>query len=522
MRCVKRQSQTLTARKARLLDEVVSAYAAEKDYHLRWLTPERFTALSGERERRDELVRQGYKSPYGLQARMWKQAWKDAYETVDKYLAALAEEARPVLWCKARHAGGCAKDRNAHAKDCPECKARLQAGKPCRHWTDAMTHYAWWCLASRRLVAALVARRVPAPIHFAIPDSEQRAVARVLGHELRQRMGRWPRAHKARSACFDANMYHFIEGEGGRQWVALMGLEPNNRTVVPLKGQSTVPGTIRVVKGPGARVCAVHVSHDLHVVPAEGEGRGIDLGQSEVLTDDHGKRYGEGFGKFLAKASQVDKDKGQKRGKLHAIRKKAIAKDDKAKARRTRRNNLGYKKLDERRRRDQEECKRQVNAAFRELFQLRDPSSFGMERLDFRGPAKSKEMSRRTAQVRMSSINERSAFLASVAGSHREKVNPAYGSQACPRCGYVQPKNRNGDRFVCLHCKWAGHADRVGAYHYRNRMHDPEVHLFTPKVQVWRILRRRFSEATGLPADWEPAGATLGDAPDWKPDAEAS
>jgi Putative transposase DNA-binding domain. len=37
-------------------------------------------------------------------------------------------------------------------------------------------------------------------------------------------------------------------------------------------------------------------------------------------------------------------------------------------------------------------------------------------------------------------------------GFRHEQVNPAYGSQTCIRCGFVDAGNRNGDRFKCLHC----------------------------------------------------------------------
>jgi hypothetical protein len=501
----------LSGAKAAALDEVITAYAAEKDSHLRWLTPARFAALKGEREHRDDLVQQGYISPYGLQARMWKAAWKDAYETIDKFFLALAEEAKPIVWAKEHHAKACRKSYKAHIKDCPECRVRFAnaPGWPCPHWSDEMIHYARWCLKSSRRVAALVAGEVPEPEHFKIETKEMRTAAKVLGHELRSHMGTWPKVRKARSACFDANMYMVFEDEGGNQVIKLMTLSPHDRITIPLKGHTTISGTIRIVKEPGERTCEVHVSFDIHPEPTQGGQRGIDLGQSEVITDDQGKHYGKDFGSFLAKASKIDKDKGQKRGKLHATRKKALAKGDKAKARRIKHNNLGYKELDNRRKKNQAECERQVNEAFREFLQLRQPSSFCMEHLDFRGKAKSKEMSRRTIQMRNSTIKDRSYFLASAVGNRREKVNPAYSSQTCPRCGYVHYENRKGDRFVCLYCEWSGHSDWVGAYNLRNRIGDPEIRLFTPKAQVKTILLSRFSQKTG-------------ESPDWKPDAEAA
>lgn len=514
MRCVRRTSEVLTKTKSSLLDELIEAYASEKDEHLSWLSPARFAALKNEREHRDELVRQGYRSPYGLQARMWKMAWKDAYETVDKYFAALAEELRIVVSRKEHHGKECNADPVAHQKKCPGCARWANNGKSCKHWNNKMIHYARWCLVSTSRVAALLAGQVPIPRHFKVEAHEMKVVAKVLRHELQSRIGAWPRVRKTRSACFDANMYTLFEDGAGHQSISIMGLDPRHRIVVPLKGQTTISGTIRVVKEPRSRTCEVHTTFDLapgtansELAPgtANSEVQSIDLGQSEVLTDDKGRRYGEDFGKFLSQASRVDKDKGQKRGKLHAIRTKALARGDKAKARRIKTNNLGYKKVDNRERKNQAECERQVNTAFREFLKLRKPSLFAMERLDFRGKAKSKEMSRRTTEMRNSTIKERSYFLASAAGSRREKVNPAYSSQTCPRCGYVHERNRNGDKFVCLFCKWSGHSDWVGAYNLRRRIGDPEINLFTPKAQVKTILLNRFSHKTGASPDWKPS-----------------
>lgn len=42
-------------------------------------------------------------------------------------------------------------------------------------------------------------------------------------------------------------------------------------------------------------------------------------------------------------------------------------------------------------------------------------------------------------------------------------VNEAYTSQACSRCGYVDPNNRKGERFHCCECGYQNQADLNGA-----------------------------------------------------------
>jgi len=481
LRCVRRRSARLNRGRADELSSVISAYAKEKDDHLKALTPSVFASIHNERAYRDQLVECDYESPHGLQARMWKMALKDAYETMAKYWSSIAEDIRPMVYRK-------------------------------HNWTDEMRHYAFWLLFSPTRVTALYAGETPIPSRFKIPKSERSAVVKIIAREVKRRVKRFPRVHKARSMTLDADMYGVTTFNAARQQIEVMGVTPRKRILLPLLGTAAISGNIRVVMEPGARVAEVHTTFDLKAptqVPDGGDAS-VDIGQSEVFTDDHAKRYGKQFGKFLERASSVDLDKGRKRGKLHAIRKKALAKGDRAKARRIKVNNLGYKKMDRRRERHRSECARQVNMAYNQFLRHRTPSRFAQERLDFRGKGKSKAMSRRTIQMRNTTIKERSHFKASAAGACRERVNPAYSSQLCSRCGYVHAKNRSGDRFVCLFCGWVGHSDWVGAHNLRNRMDDPEIALWMPKGRVLTILLSRFSQRTGETPDWKPQGDCSG------------
>ena len=106
--------------------------------------------------------------------------------------------------------------------------------------------------------------------------------------------------------------------------------------------------------------------------------------------------------------------------------------------------------MDRRRDRTRAQASRQVNEAYDRFPRHRKPSRFAREKLDLRAKSKSKAMSRRSTQMRNTTIDNRSHFKASVPGGHRKRVNPAYSSQPCPRCGHVHAKSRSKDRFVCL------------------------------------------------------------------------
>ena len=47
------------------------------------------------------------------------------------------------------------------------------------------------------------------------------------------------------------------------------------------------------------------------------------------------------------------------------------------------------------------------------------------------------------------------------------KVNPAYTSQTCHRCGHKDSKNRSGRQFVCRHCGNQADADVNAALNIR-------------------------------------------------------
>jgi hypothetical protein len=113
--------------------------------------------------------------------------------------------------------------------------------------------------------------------------------------------------------------------------------------------------------------------------------------------------------------------------------------------------------------------------------------------LDIRGKAKSRRLSRQVSLWPRGLLQERTDFKASAAGCRREQVNPAYTSQMCPYCCFVNGKNRQGDRFKCLSCGYEQGADRVAAMNLKARRTDPEITLWTPKERVKAILLDRFA-----------------------------
>src|SRR5579864_4810674 len=101
MRTIKAYSLKMNRDKWQGLQAIADAYAAEKNDHL-WAFGDDliFAAYDNQEQNRDALLDAKYANAHNLQGRMWKMALKDAYETVLRNWAALAEELRGKVACQ--------------------------------------------------------------------------------------------------------------------------------------------------------------------------------------------------------------------------------------------------------------------------------------------------------------------------------------------------------------------------------------------------------------------------------------
>ena len=91
-----------------------------------------------------------------------------------------------------------------------------------------------------------------------------------------------------------------------------------------------------------------------------------------------------------------------------------------------------------------------------------------------------------------STLKDRFEFKASAASCRREQINPAYTSQTCPECGYLDKANRKGDEFQCQICGHRGDADQIAAQNQKSRYYDQRITLYTPKETVREILLKDY------------------------------
>ncbi|WP_035107501.1 zinc ribbon domain-containing protein, partial [Desulfovirgula thermocuniculi] len=274
---------------------------------------------------------------------------------------------------------------------------------------------------------------------------------------------------------------------------AVSTLTPGERVVIPLAGVHAVEGNLRVVLLPDERAVEVHISFEPAVFPAGDGEAGIDLGVTEVFTDDTGRKYRAEYGKALQKMSDYILDKGRKRQKLWALYRRNLERDP-ARARRIRRHNLGLAKQRKRHLRFRRRCENEINRAFNEFLKARRPRVVAYEDLSrLRGKAGSRGLSRIVSLWMRRITGERWEYKSYVYSVEDPgPVNAAYSSLTCPVCGWVDPQNREGDTFRCRKCGFTAGADQVAAMNLKARLHDEEITRYTPKNRVKEILLRRY------------------------------
>ena len=466
---VRQKSLPLNKAKWAKLVETAEAYARQKDAFLLEYEHVKYLHYLGEKRKlRDELVSAGFTSPFGLQARQWKLALDDALFTLERQWEAAVVEVKERLY---RHEG----------------------------LTDEEKHYAFWLLYKhekygrdwKRLAAVFTGEDV---INEEIKlDAKGRVKVRnYLQRTFRRVLGRKPRVKKARSFALDQEMYRvFITGK--RQYIAIATLAPGERVVVPLTGVHAIEGNLRVILIPDEQTVEIHLSRDPQTYPpGEGEA-GLDLGVTEVFTDDAGKKYRPEYGEALQEMSNHILDKSQKRGKLWALRRKFLEQDP-AKARRILRHNLGLAKQAKRNKRYRTRCENEINRAFNEFYRKRRPKIIAYEDLaSLRGKAKSKGLSRKVTTWQRSIIKERMEYKNHIyCVTDPGPVNAAYSSQTCPMCGWVDAKNRHGDVFKCRKCGFAADADHVAALTLKLRLRDKEITRYMPYKRVKEVLLERY------------------------------
>jgi len=135
----------------------------------------------------------------------------------------------------------------------------------------------------------------------------------------------------------------------------------------------------------------------------------------------------------------------------------------------------------------------EINRVIKRLVDRYHPAEIVVERLNFQNQNLSRRMNRLLSLFGKAIVTRKFADLHEKFGIIINEQNPAYTSQECPVCGYVDKKNRQTrDKFKCKCCNTGLHADVSGARTLRGRSSLTGIDTYTRKKVVLGILTGRF------------------------------
>ncbi len=136
--------------------------------------------------------------------------------------------------------------------------------------------------------------------------------------------------------------------------------------------------------------------------------------------------------------------------------------------------------------------KNEIHRIINKIVGRYQPAKIIIDSLNFQDVHLSRQLNRILRRCGLGVIKQKLATLEEELGIKIIWINPAYTSQTCDRCGWVDKKNRHGREFLCRWCQHNIHADVLGARNGRVRSSDSDITLYTRKDEVLRLLVKRF------------------------------
>ncbi|ACD66738.1 transposase, IS605 OrfB family [Sulfurihydrogenibium sp. YO3AOP1] len=264
-------------------------------------------------------------------------------------------------------------------------------------------------------------------------------------------------------------------------WLKISTLEKGKPVCIPLKANTYA----EKLEGKFLNYCQV-VENDGKIefriikqlkkkeyIPATDE-IAIDLGLRPLFATDKGDLFGRNFFDTL---KAFDK-KITKR--MASLQKRKIKPRDDKKYRKYRDNLRDY-------------LKNEINRLINVIVETYKPKRIIIERLDFRSPELSKRLNRMIQNFGKRYIKQKLERLQQLYGIEIIEINPAYTSQECSSCGYIDKKNRKDTQeFECKVCGNKTNAQVNGAKNILKRSSLGSLYL--TKKQVLKILIERYLE----------------------------
>ena len=268
-------------------------------------------------------------------------------------------------------------------------------------------------------------------------------------------------------------------------WIKLSTLTKGKPILLPTKSNPYFED----IEGRRLNFCQINIDNDNNIsivfmkdVPkgdyiSRTDKIGLDLGLSNLFASDRGDLFGRRFIDYLLK---MDK----KITKLQS----RIQKNGLKLSKSTR-----YKKLVKKMR---AYLKNEIHRIINRIIYLYAPKEIVIERLNFQSPKLSKRMNRILQNFGKSIIRQKLDMLKEEFGIKITEINPAYTSQTCSHCGYVDKNNRKSQaEFVCEFCKKKQNSDINAAKNILVRSSDEKLSsIYIRKATILNELACRFIE----------------------------
>jgi len=191
----------------------------------------------------------------------------------------------------------------------------------------------------------------------------------------------------------------------------------------------------------------------------------LDLGLNNLFATNNGDLFGRKFSKLLKKYDKIVTElaKNRQKQKLKTASKR-------------------YKKL---RNKIKNYLKNEINRVINNIIKTYKPKEIIIERLNFQSPKLSKKLNRLISNFGKKIITDKFKNLKDEFGIIITEVNPAYTSQTCSKCGYVDKRNRkNQETFICGFCHKKQNADINASKNILARSSSELKDIFTKKAFI--------------------------------------
>ncbi len=318
--------------------------------------------------------------------------------------------------------------------------------------------------------------------------AETMAFARHLMKHIRRHRNHIPNLSRSKTMSLDGTVARVERSKTGAfdYWVRVSTLEKSKPCWVPLKAHrffADVPGEVRnhcqLRVENGTVSFSLLKSFDIAPARTDGVEIGLDYGLRSLFASSAGDLLGRALYPWL---QGVDQQLTQ----LAANLQRQGIKPNTSKR---------YRKFQSRIR---DYVENEVNRCLNRVIEIHQPKSITVEKLDFRCGGLSPRLNRILSRAGRHAVKEKLEALRETQGVEIILVNPAYTSQQCARCGYVDKSNRRGDKFTCGFCNLHSNADVNGSKAVLRRSQEDMAWIYVDKTEVLRRLEDRFLSQWGI------------------------